>query len=163
MRTIATALLAFVASCAATPPAPTAHATRITYVVNSWGYPQERWSIAASGEVTVESKAANAQLDAPMQAQSFTLTPADFAQIQADLAPAQRFIANGLACETQMTDAPYGTLQWQRADGSQQEVRFYTACRPTSDLALFFGHLNTADERIHALTNQPDHSGRPRS
>lgn len=164
MRIRIFALAVLLAGCAATPQAPStpgAQITGITYVVNSWGYPQERWSITAAGEATFESKAATSRFDAPMQSQSFTFSAADFAHIQAELAPTERFIADGLACEVQVTDAPYGSIQWQRADGSQQELRFYTACRPTSDLTLFFNHLNAADERIHALTNQPDHSGRP--
>lgn len=162
MRTIFIAFAAFLTGCAATPPTPTLNATRITYLISSWGYPQERWSIAANGETTFESKPANAQLDTPMQSRTFTLAPADFTQIQVQLAPNERFIANGLACEVAITDAPYGTIQWQRSDGSQQEVRFYTACRNTADLTFFFQHLNAADEAMHALTNMPDHSGRPR-
>lgn len=162
MRTIAFALAALLVGCTSAPPAPTVAATRITYEVNSWGYPQERWSISSTGETTFESQPTPSRLDTPMQSQSFALTPADFEQIRTELAPAERFITRELNCDVQMTDAPYGTVKWQRVDGSVQEVRFYTACRPTADLTLFFDRLGAADERVHALTNMPDHMGRPR-
>lgn len=163
MRAIILVLAVIASGCAATPPAPSAAITDIAYEVSSWGYPQERWSISSTGAATFESKPANAQLDAPMQSQSFTFAPDDFERIRSELAPAERFIARELACDVQMTDAPYGAVRWRRADGAVGEVRFYTACRPSADLTLFFERLGAADARMHALTNTLNHMGQSRS
>lgn len=157
---IAIAFAALLCACAATPSAQPAPVTRVSYEISSWGYPQERWSVAANGEASFERTQPGAQFGSSMTAQSVTLTPADFERIRADLAPIERFAEHGLTCEVQMTDAPYGTVKWQRSDGGEQQVSFYTACRETHELTVFFEHLNAADDRFHTLTNTSDHFAR---
>jgi hypothetical protein len=157
MRALLAVAIASIVSACATPP-PMADVTRITYQVSSWGYVQERWTIAANGEATFERTPTSAQLGAPLQpAQTFTLTPADFERIRTTLAPTERFIDGGLTCEVQMTDAPYGTVTWQRLDGAEQQVSFYSACRETRDITLFFTQINAADQAFHQLTGTPTH------
>ena len=153
MRTLIAAAIATLVSACATPLTPSADVTRISYQVSSWGYVQERWTIAANGEATFERTPTSAQLGAPLQPpQAFTLTPADFERIRTTLAPTERFIGGGLACEAQMTDAPYGTVKWQRSSGAEQQVSFYAACRETPDITLFFAQLSAADRTFHQLT-----------
>lgn len=159
MRAIASAAVALLASaCASAPPSPAAEATRISYQVSSWGYVQERWIIAADGQATFEQSDPTARLGSPLQpAQTFALTPAAFERVRAALAPTERFIEDGLACEVQMTDAPYGTLTWQRTGGAEQQVSFYSACRETRDTRLFFTQLNEADRIFHEIAGVPTH------
>ncbi|MEQ1489144.1 MAG: hypothetical protein ABL932_01200 [Terricaulis sp.] len=154
MRTIvAIAAAIFLSACASTPAPPIKQTTRITYEVSSWGYVQERWTIAADGHATFEQTESGAQFGSPLlPAQTFTLTPADFERIRTTLAPTERFIEGGLACERQMTDAPYGAVTWQRSSGVEQQVSFYSACRETRDITLFFTQLNAADQIFHQLT-----------
>jgi len=153
---IAAALLA--SGCASAPLAPTAETTRISYQVSSWGYVQERWAITADGQATFEQTEPTARLGSPLQpAQTFALTAAAFERIRTALAPTERFIEGGLACQVQMTDAPYGTVTWQRAHGAEQQVSFYSACRETRDITLFFTQLNEADRIFHELTGAPTH------
>jgi hypothetical protein len=157
MRGIAAvALLA--SACASTPPLPAAETMRISYQVSSWGYVQERWTISADGQATFEQTEHGARLGSPLQpAQAFALTPAGFERIRAVLAPTERFIEGGLNCDVQMTDAPYGTITWQRVGGAEQQVSFYSACRETRDITLFFTRLNEADGIFHELTGAPTH------
>lgn len=158
MRTIAVIVLGLLGACASAPAAPTVDTTRIRYEVSSWGYVQERWTIAADGQATFEQTAPGAQFgSALLPSQTFALTSADFERIRATLAPTERFIDGGLACEQQMTDAPYGAVSWQRSSGAEQQVSFYTACRDTRDITLFFTQLNAADQAFHQLTNAPTH------
>jgi hypothetical protein len=159
MRAInAAAIAILLGACASAPAAPAEDTTRISFQVSSWGYVQERWTIAADGQATFEQTQPGAQLGTPLlPAQRFTLTPADFGRIRATLAPTERFIDGGLACERQMTDAPYGAVTWQRSSGAEQHVSFYTACRETRDITLFFAQLNEADRIFHELTNAPTH------
>ncbi len=56
-----------------------------------------------------------------------------------------------------MTDAPYGAVTWQRSSGGEQQVSFYTACRETRDITLFFTQINEADKIFHELTDVPTH------
>lgn len=159
MRAITAIVAALLTSaCASAPPTPSAETTRIAYQVSSWGYVQERWTITADGQATFEQTARNAQLGSPLQpAQTFALTPAAFERIRTTLAPTERFIEGGLACEVQMTDAPYGTITWTRSGGVDQQVAFYSACRETRDITLFFTQLNEADRVFHELTGAPTH------
>lgn len=158
MRTIVAIAAVFLNACAATPAPPSEQMTRITYEVSSWGYVQERWTIASDGHATFEQTQPGAQFGSPLlPAQTFTLTPADFERIRMTLAPTERFIDGGLACERQMTDAPYGAVTWQRSSGVEQQVSFYTACRETRDITLFFTQLNAADQAFHQLTHAPTH------
>lgn len=159
MRTLAaTAIAILLGACASAPATPAEDTTRINYQVSSWGYVQERWTIATDGQATFEHTQPGAQFGTPMlPAQTFALTPADFERIRAALAPTERFIDGGLACERQMTDAPYGAVTWQRSSGAEQQVSFYTACRETRDITLFFMQLNEADRLFHELTNVPTH------
>lgn len=153
MRAFGAALCAIALGACASAPAPASDVTRISYQISSWGYVQERWTIASSGEATFERTPSRAQLGTPLQpTQTFTLTPADFERIRSTLEPTERFAAGGLPCEVQMTDAPYGTLTWQNAGGGEREVRFYTACRETRDLTLFFTKVTDADRDFHRLT-----------
>ncbi len=159
MRTTAAiAIATFIGACASTPSTPAQNTTRISYQVSSWGYVQERWTIAADGQATFEHTQSGAQFGSPMlPAQTFVLTPADFERIRATLASTERFIDGGLACERQMTDAPYGAVTWQRSGGAEQQVSFYTACRETRDITLFFTQLDAADRIFHELTSAPTH------
>ena len=144
----------FLCACASPPEAPVADTTLITFQVSSWGYVQERWSIAADGHATLEQTQPGARFGSPLlPAQTFALTPADFERIRETLAPTERFIAHGLHCDVEVTDAPYGTVTWRRADGAEERVSFYSACRETRDLTLFFSHLNDAELAFRELTN----------
>ncbi|MCX7359279.1 MAG: hypothetical protein NT015_14190 [Alphaproteobacteria bacterium] len=155
-RTLVLALI--LGACASAPRPPAQETVRITYEVSSWGYVQERWVIASDGRATFEQTQSGAQFGTPLlPAQNFALTPRDFERIRTTLAPTERFIDGGLACERQMTDAPYGTVTWQRTDGADQQVAFYTACRETNNITLFFTQLNAADEIFHQLTGAPTH------
>ena len=156
LTAIAAALL--LGACATAPTAPSPNTTRITYQVSSWGYVQERWSISAEGEATFAQTPPSAQLGAPLQpAQTFTLTSADFERVRTTLAPTERFIEDGLDCQVQMTDAPYGAITWTRSGGAEQQVSFYSACRETRDITLFFTQINEADRIFHELTRAPAH------
>lgn len=158
IRAITAIAIALLGACASAPTTPTADTTRISYEVSSWGYVQERWTIAANGQATFEHTQPGAQFGSPLlPAQTFALTPAGFERIRTTLAPTERFIENGLACEVQMTDAPYGAVKWQRAGGAEEQVSFYTACRETRDITLFFTQLDEADRIFHQLTGAPTH------
>ncbi|MBP6688889.1 MAG: hypothetical protein KA153_02765 [Hyphomonadaceae bacterium] len=158
MRAFTAIAIALLGACASAPTTPTADTTRISYEVSSWGYVQERWTIAADGQATFEHTEPGAQLGSPLlPAQTFELTSADFERIRSTLAPTERFIADRLTCEVQMTDAPYGAVKWQRVGGTEQQVSFYSACRETRDTMLFFTQLNAADHIFHQLTNAPTH------
>ena len=153
IRAAAAGAIALLSACASAPTTPTADTARITYEVSSWGYVQERWTIAADGQANFEQTQPSAQLGSPLlPAQTFALTPADFERISATLAPTERFITHELVCEVQMTDAPYGTVTWQRTGGAEEHVSFYSACRETRDITLFFTQLNAADRLFHDLT-----------
>lgn len=159
MRAISAAAIAILlGACASAPPRSSENTTRISFEVSSWGYVQERWTIGVDGQATFEQTQPGAQIGSPLlPAQTFALTPADFERIRSALAPTERFIDGGLACERQMTDAPYGAVTWQCSGGAEQEVSFYTACRETRDITLFFTQINEADKIFHELTDVPTH------
>lgn len=161
MRAIAVIAVTLLGACASVPEIPPADTARITYEVSSWGYVQERWTIAADGQATFEQTQPSAQLGSPLlPAQTFALTPADFERIRATLAPTEHFITHELVCEVEMTDAPYGTVTWQRTGGAEQRVSFYSACHETRDITVFFTQLNAADQIFHQLIST---SREPRS
>ncbi len=155
--TLAMAFAMLLSACATAPSAPAPDVTSISVDISSWGYLQERWTISSNGEATFESKQRGDRLDTAPRSQTFTFTPADFERVRSALAPNERFIDSGLACDVAMTDAPYGKVRWRRADGTEQEVSYYTACRDSRDLSFFFEHLNAADQIVHDLAGAPGH------
>jgi hypothetical protein len=138
VRAASFALATLVAACAT--PAPEA-TTRISVEILSWGYVQERWSVSSTGEASLERVPAGAQLTTPPVAQTFTVTAEDFEQIRAALAPAESLIDN-LECNRVIADLPYGAVRWQRADGSEDVIRFDYGCQPNRGLEVFFRSLD---------------------
>jgi len=148
---------AFIATlvCACATSAPDAPATLITFEVNSWGYVQERWTIASSGQATLSRPPSGSQFGTPAETQTFALTPADFERIRITLSSNERFIARGIACENRISDAPYGALKWRRADGGEQKVTFDIGCERSQDWDAFFERITAADGVFHQMTGTP--------
>lgn len=122
--------------------------TRITYEAMSWGYVQERWSISASGDASLETLSEGAQLGTPTTTRAITLTPEDFERIRDALAPVQR-LKGDIPCERVITDLPYGAVRWALADGTEQSVRYDVGCRPNSRLELLFERMEAASAIFH--------------
>ncbi len=155
MRTLAVAFTALLCSCATFKQSGHPQAVQIIFELNSWGYVQERWSISAAGDATLERPPGGSQLGTAAQSQTFSLTAADFERINAALAANERFIANGIACENRVTDAAYGALKWRRADGAEQQVTFDLGCERTANWTAFFERIAAADGIFHQITGTP--------
>jgi hypothetical protein len=137
------------AACATSAPAePT---SRVTVEISSWGYLQERWSITATGEASLERVPEGGQLTTPTVTQTFTTTPQEFEQVRAALAPAEPLVDN-LNCERVIYDLPYGTVTWLRADGTQDAIRFDVGCRPNPGLDTLFDSIEAARVAFDAAT-----------
>lgn len=146
----ALAALALLAACTTTPaPAPV---TRISYEQMSWGYVQERWSIHADGATTLELHPEGATLDTPANTTTHALTPADFERVRAALAPAEAMLKQGVPCEREITDAPYGAVRWTRADGSEGAIRYDYGCRANARLGLLYERMGAANVIVHEAT-----------
>jgi len=151
MRRASIALALFLAACATTaPPEPS---TRVTVEVFSWGYLQERWSVSATGEASLERVPQGAQLATPPVSQTFTITPEEFEQVRAALAPAEPLVGN-ITCNRTITDMPYGAVKWQRGDGSEDTISFDYGCQPNPGLELLFERLEAAGNAFTAATAQ---------
>jgi hypothetical protein len=155
MRMLALAVAVLLSSCATSGQSPYPPAVRITFEVNSWGYVQERWSIGAAGDATLDRPPAGSQLGTAAESQTFSLTGADFERINSTLAANERFIAGGIECRNRITDAPYGKLVWRRADGAEQQITFDTGCERSPEWSAFFERVTAADGIFHQLTGTP--------
>lgn len=155
MRVFALAAAILLSGCATSGQSSYPPAVRITFEVSSWGYVQERWSISAAGDATLERPPAGSQLGTAAESQTFSLTPADFGRINATLAPNERFIAGGIACRNRITDAPYGKLVWRRADGAEQQITFDIGCERSPEWSAFFERVTAADGIFHQITGTP--------
>src|SRR5690349_15776906 len=102
------ALLCGCASASMRAPAPIGEVTGITVWVTSWGRTLEKWTIHADGTATLEQRPREMSLLEPLTPQSFTISPQDFARVQAALNGAERYAGASLPCSSSnvVTDAP---------------------------------------------------------
>ena len=64
-------------------------------------------------------------------------------------------IAGGIECRNRITDAPYGSLKWRRADGVEQQITFDIGCERSADWTAFFERVTAADGIFHQITGTP--------
>jgi hypothetical protein len=111
---------------AAAPTEPDA----VSFELNSWGKPLDRWTIMAdgSGELTTSSQKPGADFnDYTLAVQKLGPDPARYGRLIEALRPAQAFAGKTLPCGERATDMPYGSASWRRA-GAERRLEFNVGC-----------------------------------
>lgn len=145
-------LAALLIACATPPETAPSDTTQIAFERRSWGNIQERWTVSADGRAAFEQPPAGARFGTPPEERDYNISHADFQRIQTALAPAERFVTDGLACTHRITDMPYGAVTWRDADGQEREVSFNLGCERTADIDAFFASVREADRIFHDVT-----------
>jgi hypothetical protein len=158
MRAALFLVLALVSGCAgqsgtaasqepARAPAAAAQssATKITYVVTSWGHTMEEWSIDSAGRASLVLRPRDMRLDAPITPTVYAVSATDFERVRAALAPAERLAGRHFSCANAITDAPSGSVTWVQPDGGEKRVSWYGGClQPDADRDFLFDHTEAA-------------------
>jgi len=137
-------MLAVLGGCAASPPepAPPSLAGRgLSFEANSWGKPLSAWTIHASGRGRyTESKGAPSGnfRDYDLTTRAFEVSPADYRQVEALLAPARAHAGVQLPCEQTATDQVYGKVRWTEPAGAR-EVSFNLGCTSKAVTPIYEG------------------------
>jgi len=112
------------------PPAPQEMPSRIVLDYKSWGVLRQYFDIASDGTGTYRyAEEGGSFYDPVIVTRKVAITREQYAKLVATLAPAYGYAASdrSLSCDMRMTDAPYGTLTFERLSGAS-ELRFDLGC-----------------------------------
>lgn len=122
----------------------------ISFVLSSWGNLKSRWQIRAdgSGEWTVldQQLTVPPPRDTPPTVIRLPADPAHLAEIRALLAEAEAIAPKGLKCKKVITDAPYGSMEWNRVDGIRR-INFDLGCGSKQADAVYVA-FRKADDKM---------------
>jgi hypothetical protein len=134
--------------------APSQPVPLIAYRMTSWGKEAGGFTISRSGEGQfVRDVSATADPSRPeLVTTMFRLTPGDFDQIAALLAPARAAAEHRPACPTPMTDQIDATLSWSSAR-SKGSVEIYYGCDSPAWRRVFAA-VGAARKRVETLAQR---------
>lgn len=152
-RTIAALMLCLTAGGCATDARPgkadPVPVSDINFTLSSWGRLVVRWQLRADGSgewVEPDGSAGPKQGGGTPVVTLLPADPAHLAEIRRILAHAEAIAPKGLTCRKEIFDLPYGSIEWNRADGKRR-INFDLGCS-SKQVSAVYDALKAADDKM---------------
>lgn len=100
----------------------------IAFELSSWGRAMESWRVAADGRGLYTKSEGRIFQHYRLVTRRVAAGRTAMAQLDAVLAPAERYAGREVPCGPRITDFPYGSVTWT-IGGRTRRVRFDTGCQ----------------------------------